>query len=543
MSVALRVAPLVFLAAVIQVSTISGLRVLGAEPDLLLVTIVAISLVAGSLTGAVAGFFGGLLVDVMTLGTLGTTSIVLILVGYWGGRYGETTGRGRAYAPSLAAFALTIVAAVGGVALHFLLGESVSGRTALVTVSRARPRGRARDPAPRTGRAAAPVVPRGRSGSRASQRPSCRSSSWPNAPYGEPRAPSSRFLPPDPGVEAPYRLTPGLAFRVGVLGVVALAVFAVLFFRLWSLQVLSGDMYLAEAQGNQLRTIRIEAPRGTILDRRGRVIVDNIAGTAVKLWVGDLPKHGRYDVIKRLAEVLERQAVGAREGGRRAVRRPGQPDHGQDRGRRGSGRVPLRAPVRVPGRPDPADVPAALPVPGARRPDARLRRRGVAGRARRAAEAVPPRRQGRQGRRRGQARRVPPRRGRSGADHGGLARPAAGAAPGPARRAPRQGRPAHDRHRAAAGGGAGAPVRDPDRQGERLLVRERRRARRARPARRRGPGDGLDADLQAVGLRRPGRPEEDRAARQRRGGEEGELPGDQPGDERRVSAGLDRGSP
>ncbi len=77
-----------------------------------------------------------------------------------------------------------------------------------------------------------------------------------------------------------------------------------LFFRLWSLQVLSGDTYLAAAQGNQLRTIRIEAPRGTILDRRGRVIVDNIAGTAVKLWVGDLPANGRYDVIKRLAEVL-----------------------------------------------------------------------------------------------------------------------------------------------------------------------------------------------------------------------------------------------
>jgi penicillin-binding protein 2 len=125
-----------------------------------------------------------------------------------------------------------------------------------------------------------------------------------HAPYGEPRASSTRFLPPDPGVEAPYRLTPGLAFRVGILGIVALAVFAVLFFRLWSLQVLSGDTYLAAAQGNQLRTIRIEAPRGTILDRRGRVIVDNIAGTAVKLWVGDLPANGRYDVIKRLAAVL-----------------------------------------------------------------------------------------------------------------------------------------------------------------------------------------------------------------------------------------------
>jgi penicillin-binding protein 2 len=125
-----------------------------------------------------------------------------------------------------------------------------------------------------------------------------------HAPYGEPRAPSTRFLPPDPGVEAPYRLTPGLAFRVGILGVVALGVFAVLFFRLWSLQVLSGDTYLAAAQGNQLRTIRIEAPRGTILDRRGRVIVDNVAGTAVKLWVADLPANGRYEVIKSLAAVL-----------------------------------------------------------------------------------------------------------------------------------------------------------------------------------------------------------------------------------------------
>ena len=46
----------------------------------------------------------------------------------------------------------------------------------------------------------------------------------------------------------------------------------------------------AAAQGNQLRTIRIEAPRGTILDRDGKPIVDNVPGTAVKLWVGDLPR-------------------------------------------------------------------------------------------------------------------------------------------------------------------------------------------------------------------------------------------------------------
>ncbi len=127
-----------------------------------------------------------------------------------------------------------------------------------------------------------------------------------DAPYGERRNTSSRFLPPDPGVSAPYRLTPGLALRVAVLGVVAIAVFAVLFFRLWSLQVLSGTRYLDAAQNNQLRTIRVEAPRGPILDRNGKVIVGNVPGTAVKLWIGDMPKkEGRYRMIQRLAAVLD----------------------------------------------------------------------------------------------------------------------------------------------------------------------------------------------------------------------------------------------
>jgi penicillin-binding protein 2 len=126
-----------------------------------------------------------------------------------------------------------------------------------------------------------------------------------SGPYQERRAPSGRFLPPDPRVREPHRLTPQLALRVAVLGAVALAAFAVLFLRLWSLQVLSGDEYLNASQNNELRLIRVEAPRGPILDRRGRVVVSNVAGTAVELWVGDLPQEGRYDVIRRLAAVLD----------------------------------------------------------------------------------------------------------------------------------------------------------------------------------------------------------------------------------------------
>ncbi len=124
-------------------------------------------------------------------------------------------------------------------------------------------------------------------------------------PYGEARSSSRRFLPPDPAVEAPHRLTPGLALRVGVLGTVAVLIFAVLILRLLALQVIAGERHLADAQDNQLRTIKIEAPRGTIVDRNGKVIVDNVAGSAVKLWVGDLPKQKRFAIVTRLASVLE----------------------------------------------------------------------------------------------------------------------------------------------------------------------------------------------------------------------------------------------
>ena len=65
------------------------------------------------------------------------------------------------------------------------------------------------------------------------------------------------FLPPTPGVEEPYRLTPQMALRVAVLGGVVLLVFCALFLRLWALQVLSGTHYLRVARTNQLRTIRL----------------------------------------------------------------------------------------------------------------------------------------------------------------------------------------------------------------------------------------------------------------------------------------------
>jgi penicillin-binding protein 2 len=83
---------------------------------------------------------------------------------------------------------------------------------------------------------------------------------------------------------------PRLALRGAVLGGVAVALFAVLFFRLWDLQVLSGSEYLAEAKNNRTREYKVIAPRGDILDREGNVLVDNRTSLALQLNTQKLPE-------------------------------------------------------------------------------------------------------------------------------------------------------------------------------------------------------------------------------------------------------------
>jgi penicillin-binding protein 2 len=102
-------------------------------------------------------------------------------------------------------------------------------------------------------------------------------------------------------------LTPQLAFRVAIIGGIALVAFAVIFFRLWYLQVLSGDKYVAEAQNNQLRKIKVQAPRGEIVDREGRVLVRNRVGLAVKITPDKFPEDEseRHELYRRLGRVLD----------------------------------------------------------------------------------------------------------------------------------------------------------------------------------------------------------------------------------------------
>src|SRR5215468_11328603 len=90
----------------------------------------------------------------------------------------------------------------------------------------------------------------------------------------------------------PERRTSPLALRISILTGIAVAIFAVLFLRLWYVQILSGDKYRTEANDNRIREIRVQAPRGDILDRNGKVLVENRTELAVQVSPEDLPPPG-----------------------------------------------------------------------------------------------------------------------------------------------------------------------------------------------------------------------------------------------------------
>jgi penicillin-binding protein 2 len=94
-------------------------------------------------------------------------------------------------------------------------------------------------------------------------------------------------------------VTSRLALRLAIFGGVGVVLFAVLFLRLWLLQVVDGETYLAEAKNNRTRSFRTSAPRGKILDRNGDVLVANRTSLALQVNPRKLPA----DPAERRAEL------------------------------------------------------------------------------------------------------------------------------------------------------------------------------------------------------------------------------------------------
>src|SRR5512138_815412 len=103
----------------------------------------------------------------------------------------------------------------------------------------------------------------------------------------------------------------GLQRRLAVMQSIVVVVILLLVAQFWNLQVLHGRYYRALAENNRVRTVRLAAPRGPLLDRKGRILVENRAAFDVMLTpehAEDLPAS-----ISRLARLLNVDEGSVRE--------------------------------------------------------------------------------------------------------------------------------------------------------------------------------------------------------------------------------------
>ncbi len=110
----------------------------------------------------------------------------------------------------------------------------------------------------------------------------------------------------DRPLERQAPLSPQLAVRVAALGAMALVLFGIVLFRLWYLEVLSGDQYVQLANSNRVRDVAIQAPRGDIVDRNSQTVVTSRQATAVQIARDQLPPPGpaRQREFARLGRLL-----------------------------------------------------------------------------------------------------------------------------------------------------------------------------------------------------------------------------------------------
>lgn len=114
-------------------------------------------------------------------------------------------------------------------------------------------------------------------------------------------------------------ISPQMALRVAALGTIGLVMFGIIFFRLWYLQILTGNRYVHLVSRQQTRPLTIAAPRGEILARNGQVLVGNRTASAVQIVPNELPA-GIEAQLERFKEAQLRAAKRSEAANRRLKR-------------------------------------------------------------------------------------------------------------------------------------------------------------------------------------------------------------------------------
>jgi len=117
-----RIAALAVAVVFFQTGVVSEVPLLGVNADLSPLLVAFVGLMCGSMLGALSGFAVGLLVDLALVQTLGVTSLILTLIGYWSGRLRELRDPQAALTPLLVGAAASAASMVGYSLMEFLLG-------------------------------------------------------------------------------------------------------------------------------------------------------------------------------------------------------------------------------------------------------------------------------------------------------------------------------------------------------------------------------------------------------------------------------------
>ncbi len=122
----LRIALVAFVAVLVQETAIAKITIFGISADITPLVVMSVGLLCGSLSGAIAGFAIGLLVDMALVQTLGITSLLYLVIGYASGRLRELRDPSHGLVPLALGAAATGVAGIGMAVIQFLLGADTA---------------------------------------------------------------------------------------------------------------------------------------------------------------------------------------------------------------------------------------------------------------------------------------------------------------------------------------------------------------------------------------------------------------------------------
>ena len=128
---ALSIWGLLTVAVLLQVTVVVDVRVVGGTPSLPVVVVVAVALLRGPVVGALAGFYGGFLADALGAGLVGASALILVLVGYASGAWGESVNDRAALRPLVLVAAMSVLADLGSLTVAILVGTGPAIGTTL----------------------------------------------------------------------------------------------------------------------------------------------------------------------------------------------------------------------------------------------------------------------------------------------------------------------------------------------------------------------------------------------------------------------------